>query len=250
MAETRPSATNQDFSLEYVIAAKGDGIVMTTVLLVEDDGDIAFAVKSFLEQKGLSVIWCEGVQQAVAVISPSLGLALLDLNLPDGNGYSLCRAIKSAADIPVIFLTVRDDESDIVQGLDMGADDYIVKPFQLSVLWSRINAVLRRSGNHGDASALLHCGHLRLDSAAGRVWSDDREVQLTAGEYRLLLTLMQNKNRTMTRAALLERLWDMDGEFVNDNTLTVTMKRLRYKLDYPDCIRTLRGLGYRMEDTP
>lgn len=220
---------------------------MLTILLVEDDETIAFAIERFLRQRQVQTICCASVEQARAALTPSIGLALLDLNLPDGSGYDLCRAVKRIADIPVIFLTVRDGEQDIVQGLDMGADDYIVKPFQLSVLWSRINAVLRRAADSG--GGLLCCGEIRLDDTANRVWADGREIGLTAAEYRLLLALLQNKNRTMTRAVLLERLWDMGGEFVEDNTLTVTMKRLREKLGNPAYIRTLRGLGYRMEDT-
>lgn len=221
---------------------------MITILLIEDDETIAFAIQRFLLQKQVQTICCSTLEQARAALTPGITLALLDLNLPDGSGYSLCRTIKNMGDIPVIFLTVRDDEGDIVEGLDMGADDYIVKPFQLSVLWSRINAVLRRSA---DTSAdLLCCGEIRVDKTASRIWAKEQEVTLTAAEYRLLLALMENKNRTMTRTILLERLWDTGGEFVEDNTLTVTMKRLREKLGGPSCIRTLRGLGYRMEDTP
>lgn len=222
---------------------------MGTVLLLEDDETISFAISCFLEQQGYQMICCDTVEKAGTMLNLEVQLVLLDLNLPDGSGYDFCRTVKSVGDIPVIFLTVRDDEKDIVQGLYMGADDYIVKPFQLSVLGARMNAVLRRFGDHGSTDKdTLYCEEIRLDIAATRVWVHGREVMLTAGEYRLLLALMQNKNRTMTRTALLERLWDVDGEFVNDNTLTVNMKRLREKLGSPVCIRTLRGLGYRIED--
>lgn len=223
---------------------------MLIILLVEDDKTIRFALQRFLEKKQVQAVCCETAEQARALLSPAISLALLDLNLPDGNGYALCRTIKSVRDIPVIFLTVRDDEQDIVQGLDMGADDYIVKPFQLSVLWSRINAVLRRAVKHTNGTGLYCCSEIRADSAASRVWVSGQEVFLTSSEYRLLLLLLQNKNQTMTRAALLGQLWYMGGEFVEDNTLTVTMKRLREKLGHPACIRTLRGLGYRMEEPP
>lgn len=223
---------------------------MLTILLVEDDETIAFAIERFLRQKQVQTICCTTIEHARAALTPAVSLVLLDLNLPDGTGYDLCRTIKAISDTPVIFLTVRDEEQDIVRGLDMGADDYIVKPFQLSVLWSRMNAVLRRTVDNADVAALLCCGEIRVDSAASRSWVREQEVSLTAAEYRLLLALMQNKNRTMTRAVLLERLWDTGGEFVEDNTLTVTMKRLREKLGGPACIRTLRGLGYRMEDMP
>lgn len=222
---------------------------MLTILLVEDDETITFALTRFLQQKQVQTICCGTIHQARAALTPAIDLVLLDLNLPDGSGFDFCRACKAMGEIPVIFLTVLDDERDIVQGLDMGADDYIVKPFLLSVLWSRINAVLRRSADSTTGTQLICCGEIRVDSAAGRVWANEREVGLTAAEYRLLLALLQNKNRTMTRTALLEQLWDTSGEFVENNTLTVTMKRLREKLGSPACIRTLRGLGYRMEDT-
>lgn len=221
---------------------------MLTIMLVEDDEAIRFALQRFFLKKEVQTICCETLRQARAVLAPAINLVLLDLNLPDGSGYDFCRVVKTVGDIPVIFLTVRDDERDIVQGLDMGADDYIVKPFQLSVLWSRINAVLRRTSDGTGDAKLLCCGGIRVDNSASRVWMDGQEVILTAAEYRLLLLLLENKNRTMTRTLLLEQLWDMGGEFVEDNTLTVTMKRLREKLGNPSCIRTLRGLGYRMED--
>lgn len=174
-------------------------------------------------------------------------LILLDWNLPDGNGYEFCSYVKQMSDIPVIFLTVRDDEHDIVQGLDMGADDYIVKPFQLSVVLSRIQAVLRRTGSTAPAAARLTCGALLLDPVKTQVFCGGTEVPVTAGEYRLLLLLLQNKNQTLTRRVLLEKLWDADGDFVNDNTLTVMIKRLREKLGPSSSIKTIRGIGYRLE---
>lgn len=222
---------------------------MFTILIAEDDETITFALERFFSQKNVQTICCQTAAQAKAAFTPGITLALLDLNLPDGSGYELCRTMKSMNDIPVIFLTVRDDEKDIVQGLDMGADDYITKPFLLSVLWSRINAVLRRSTDAAEKNSLLFCDDIRVDPLANRVWIKDQEVKLTASEFSLLLTLLEHKNLTMTRSVLLERLWDMGGEFVEDNTLTVTVKRLREKLGNPPCIRTLRGLGYRMEDT-
>lgn len=179
---------------------------MLTILLVEDDETISFAIQRFLQQKEVQTICCATIEQARGALTPAINLVLLDLNLPDGSGYDLCRSIKTMADIPVIFLTVRDEAQDIVQGLDMGADDYIVKPFQLSVLWSRIGAVLRRTVDNIEDTALLCCGEIRLDSTANRVWNSKQEVFLTAGGYRLLLALLQNKNCTMTRSLLLERL--------------------------------------------
>lgn len=165
---------------------------------------------------------------------------LLDLNLPDGNGFSFCRQVKAFdVTLPVIFLTVRDDEKDIVRGLDMGADDYIVKPFLLSVLSSRIRAVLRRSSRTAEKGMLI-CGDISMDTEKLKAYIGTAEVVLTAGELRLLRVLLENKNQAITRNRLLELLWDADGNFVNDNTLTVTMKRLR-KAGNPKQIQTLRG---------
>lgn len=219
---------------------------MPAILLLEDDETITFGIRTALDRAGYQTVCCKTLAEAQGALSPSVQLVLLDLNLPDGSGYDFCRSVKATGDIPVIFLTVRDDEKDIVQGLDMGADDYIVKPFQLSVLLSRIKAVLRRSSTRPDS--LLCCGDIRLDAEATRVWVGEQEVTLTASEYRLLHALLLHKNRTMTRTVLLEQLWDVDGAFVNDNTLTVTMKRLREKLGNPDSVRTLRGIGYRLEE--
>lgn len=219
------------------------------ILIVEDDETIAFGLTVFLLQKGFGVQQAGRVSAAKAMLTAeNHDLILLDWNLPDGNGYEFCSYVKQMSDIPVIFLTVRDDEHDIVQGLDMGADDYIVKPFRLSVVLSRIQAVLRRTGSTAPpASARLTCGALLLDPVKTQVFCDGTEVPVTAGEYRLLQLLLQNKNQTLTRRVLLEKLWDADGDFVNDNTLTVMIKRLREKLGPSSSIKTIRGIGYRLE---
>lgn len=221
---------------------------MATILVLEDDETISFGVKAGLELKGHNVICCSNVKEARASVSGSTDLALLDWNLPDGSGYSFCRELKASGNISVIFMTVRDSEADIVNGLNAGADDYIVKPFKLSVLSARISAVLRRSSRN-KPDKLLKCGGIVLDLDKTEVLINDEEIALSVGEYRLLSVLMANKNLTLTRAALLEKLWDAEGNFVNDNTLTVTVKRLREKLGSDSSIRTLRGIGYRMEDT-
>ena len=226
--------------------------VNETILLVEDDETISLGIKAFLE-KYYKIECVNTIAQAKKLISGnrsnSYNLVLLDWNLPDGNGSELFSYIKNIRNIPIIYLTVRDDDNDIVQGLDMGADDYIVKPFKLSVLLSRIKAVLRRSNTFNKQELnVLFCGKVQLFKDSTRVLSGGKEILLTAGEYRLLLLLLENKNHTLTREVILDRLWDADGEFVNDNTLTVTIKRLREKLDNPAFIKTLRGIGYRAED--
>lgn len=222
---------------------------MAEILLVEDDADIAFAVNAGLTRAGYTAHRARTLAQAKAAFDASRpDLILLDYNLPDGPGDDFCRWVKARADTPVIFLTVRDEEADIVRGLDLGADDYIVKPFSLAVLLSRVAAVLRRAVPGHTADGWLHCGVLALDPAATKAYREGREIALTAQEYRLFAVLMENKNQTLTRARLLEKLWDADGNFVSDNTLTVTMKRLREKLGRPSYIQTLRGIGYRLEE--
>ncbi|UWD48697.1 response regulator transcription factor [Clostridioides difficile] len=220
---------------------------MAKILLLEDDDTIAFGIKTSLEKKNHVVCCYSTISEAKKRFDKDIDLILLDLNLPDGIGYEFCKYVKNIRDTPVIFLTVRDDEKDIVQGLDMGADDYVIKPFLLSVLQSRINAVLRRT--HSNTTSTLICENIRVNKDEVKVYLDNIEISLTAGEYKLLLSLMENKNKALTRAKLLEMLWDIDGNFVNDNTLTVTIKRLREKLKNPSCIKTLRGIGYRMEDS-
>ena len=219
---------------------------MAKILLVEDDDTISFGIRASLEKKGYEITACTCLAGAKKLFSDAFALVLLDLNLPDGTGYELCTWVKARCDTPIIFLTVRDEVSDITRGLDMGADDYVTKPFQLAVLESRIAAVLRRVPEEPDGSAA--CGNIRLNKEKMQVLLDGREITLTALEYRMLLILMENKGRTLPRSLILEKLWDSEGNFVNDNTLTVTVKRLREKLDHTRCITTVRGIGYRMEE--
>ncbi|MBS5144755.1 MAG: response regulator transcription factor [Butyricicoccus pullicaecorum] len=219
---------------------------MANILLIEDNADITFAVSMGLQRAGYQVSMADTEAQGKAeYVRVKPELVLLDYNLPDGSGESVCRWVKSQGNTPIIFLTVRDQENDVVHGLELGADDYITKPFSLAILLSRVAAVLRRSISSG--GDCLQCGDITLDRTATRVTQNGSQITLTAQEYRLLLVLMEHKNQTLTRIQLLERLWDADGKFVSDNTLTVTMRRLREKLGYPDCIQTLRGIGYRME---
>lgn len=223
---------------------------MVKILLVEDDETICFGVCSALRKKGYEVVECSCVAEGKELLSvEEFHLILLDLNLPDGNGYDFCGWIKQNQDIPVIFLTVRDDVGDITRGLDMGADDYITKPFHIAVLESRIQAVLRRVGFHRreDHDELI-CGEIRLDKQRMQVYAGDENIILTGLEYRLLLMLMENKGCILSRNRILEKIWDIEGNFVNDNTLTVAIKRLREKLGQAASITTVRRIGYRMEE--
>ena len=221
---------------------------MFTILIIEDDDTIAFGIKSFLLKNNYRVIHGENLKKGKELFKTDIDLILLDLNLPDGSGFDFCRYVKKIKDIPVIFLTIKDEESTMIKGLDMGGDDYITKPFKLSVLQSRINAVLRRTVKQNMQEEVLWCKNIKLIKSESRVYENNHEVELTVSEYNLLLQLLENKNRTLTRTILLEKLWDVNGEFVNNNTLSVAMKRLRDKLEDASFIKTVRGIGYRLED--
>ena len=221
------------------------------LLLVEDDKGIAMGLEYSLRQEGSETVVCTAVCPALERLQTErFDLAILDLSLPDGTGYDVCRAIKAKNDgAAVIFLTARDDEGNIVMGLDMGADDYITKPFRLRELVSRIRSVLRRCGRT-EAGNVYTFGSVQINTAQGKVYKEGRDVFLTALEYRLLLSLVNNEGRILSRNQLLESIWDVSGDFVNDNTLTVYIKRLREKIEddpqNPVIIQTVRGLGYRI----
>lgn len=222
---------------------------MIRIYYIEDDESISQAVKEYLGQQGYVVSVFSTIakaKQALQDMRPAL--VLVDWNMPDGSGSSLCGWIRANwKEMPVIFLTVRGDSRDIVAGFQNGADDYVVKPFELEVLLSRIRALLRRAGNVSEN--YLSCGTISLDREKRLVCCDSEEISLTPSEYQLLLYLMQNKGKIVTRKALLQEIWDSNGSYVNDNTLTVTMKRLREKLHQPLCLQTVRSIGYRMEET-
>lgn len=222
---------------------------MIDLYYIEDNPDIADTVKAYLEQRNFRVTICETLARARQSIEAHVpGLVLLDWNMPDGRGDGLCRWLRGNwKELPVIFLTVRGDSADIVSGFQNGADDYVVKPFELEVLYSRIRAVLRRTGNV--AEQYLSCDNIAIDRNRRTVTCGSEELLLSTAEYQLLLYLMQHKGKTVTREKILEQVWDANGSYVNDNTLTVTMKRLRDKLHQPDCLKTVRSVGYRMEDT-
>lgn len=284
---------------------------MTDIYFVEDEPDIACAVKEYLEQKGFGVRTGNTIAQAKKDLLWRVpGLVLLDWNMPDGGGDALCRWIRGNwMDLPIIFLTVRGEARDMVSGFWHGADDYVVKPFVFEVLYARILALLRRSACASEP--YLSCDGICLDQNRRAVWvysgvpgeniageniveeniagenmveediaeenmveediaekmivkenrreengkekniieKNVKEIALSAAEYQLLCYLMQHKGRTITRENILEQVWDVHGSYVNDNTLTVTMKRLRDKLGQPACIKTVRSVGYRMEDT-
>ncbi|TAH64465.1 MAG: response regulator transcription factor [Anaerolineaceae bacterium] len=224
---------------------------MKRLLLVEDDEAIALGLEYSLRQEDYEVIVCNNASTAKkAIMDEEFAIALLDISLPDGNGFELCKLLKERNDVPVIFLTARDDEGSVVMGLDIGGDDYITKPFRIRELQSRIRSVLRRSGKKHDDNQILHYGNVEVNIGEGKVRKKGEDLFLTALEYRLFLTLINNEGRIITRNQLLESIWDVSGEFVNDNTLTVYIKRLREKIEddpqNPSIIKTERGLGYRI----
>ncbi|NMS91822.1 response regulator transcription factor [Clostridioides difficile] len=224
---------------------------MLKLLIVEDDSTISFGIKYALEQEGFSVDIAKDLLNGKEMISSNeYGMILLDVTLPDGTGYELCQYTREFSQIPIIFLTACDEEVNIVMGLDMGGDDYITKPFRIRELISRIKAVLRRKGNTlEEAKKMLRFGDLNIYTLEARVYKNEKEIFLTSAEYKLLLILIQNKNTVLSRTQILEKLWDVTYDFVNDNTLTVYIKRLREKIGDDLCepiyIETVRGLGYK-----
>lgn len=222
---------------------------MTKILLVEDDRNIISALREFLASEGFNVRTASGQKEALASVEEETpDLVLLDISLADGNGFAVCSAIKSNYNIPVIFLTASGDEYSTVTGFDLGADDYIPKPFRPRELISRIKNILRLTGSIG---AVIQLGDVTVDTIKGTATRDGKDLYLSALEYRLLLTFINNRGAVLTRNQLLESIWDVAGEFVNDNTLTVYIKRLRDKIEKdpqnPSIIKTVRGIGYRVE---
>src|SRR5512133_3264301 len=228
---------------------------MLSILFVEDDATIAMGVEYSLKQDGFQVSLAYRLEEARDLLKRNpFDLVLLDLGLPDGSGYQLCKEIRAAGDTPIIILSARDEEASIVVGLDLGADDYLTKPFRLRELIARMKAVLRRgaAGAIEVSDQTLTCGDVTVSTQQVKVYKNGREVLLTALEYRLLLTLILNQGRVLTRSQILGSIWDVDEDFVNDNTLTVYIKRLREKLEddpqNPALIKTVRGLGYQAGD--
>ena len=216
-----------------------------TILLVEDDQMVASGLIYALEQEGYLVTHCQGVAEALCALDgKQFDLAILDMQLPDGTGIEVQEALKQSG-TAVIFLTVIDDEGNIVRAFESGAEDYVTKPFRLRELLARVRRVLSASSD-GDTSRLT-LGDVIIDTGAGKAYLGNTLLDLTALEYRLLLTFATNKGQLLARTQILEKIWDSSGSFVEDNTLTVYIKRLREKLGDAVNIETVRGLGYRVD---
>lgn len=222
------------------------------IFVLEDDDAIGIGLTYSLENEGYTVTLAKTVSDAERIInSENFALYILDLTLPDGSGYDVCRTIKKKVDLPVIFLTAYDDEVNVVMGFDLGTDDYITKPFRVKELLVRIKSVLRRY-NKESADGIVRVKDLVINTNEAKVYKNNQEIILTAMEYRLLLILLNNRGSVLSRNQLLENIWDIDGDFVEDNTLTVYIKRLRDKIEEdpkkPVYIKTIRGLGYMIEN--
>lgn len=218
---------------------------MAHILLIEDDPLLAGGLSFNLERQGhttsQALTGADGLQE-LSIHIPQL--VLLDVNLPDLNGFELAKNILQKIKVPIIFITAHDLDEEIIEAFRLGADDYITKPFNLQIALSRIQAVLRRFAPCQDA--VMQCGLLRLDPTAAHIEKEGKTVNLTPTEYKLLLSLFQNQGQILTRATLLEKLWDTAGEFVDEHTLTLNVSRLRAKIG-EEYIQTVRGLGYRLK---
>ncbi|MCM1083806.1 MAG: response regulator transcription factor [Clostridium sp.] len=224
-----------------------------TVLVVEDDSIILDGLKYSLMQEEYEVLSAQNAAGAKKLLESGkqIDFCLLDVMLPDGTGFEICEAVRKKSNVPILFLTACDDEVSTVRALELGADDYIAKPFRIRELLARMKAILRRTLSNGQSDNKIVCiGENQFNLNTGRMYRNNEEIPLTAMEYKLLLIFINNRGQTITRKQILDRIWDVAGDFVNDNTLTVYIKRLREKLgDTEDSqlIKTVRGIGYRME---
>lgn len=223
---------------------------MSNILYVEDDLSLIDGLKYTLETNGYIVDIARTVKETLPLLlNNQYDLLLLDVTLPDGTGFDICREARKLSTVPIIFLTASDEEINIVRGLDMGGDDYITKPFKLNELLSRIKALLRRSLKFSQADTVLEANGIRIDTAERLVWKNDILLELTLIEYKLLCLFMQNPNHLLTREIILDRLWDGNGNYVDDNTLSVYVRRLRNKIENtpnaPKFLLTERGFGYK-----
>ena len=220
-----------------------------TILIVDDEQKIVDLLVHNLTREGYNTIEANDGQTAINLaLEKRPDLILLDVMLPRIDGLTVCKKIKNAYNVPILMVSAKDDELDKIVGLELGADDYIVKPFRTRKLISRIKSVLRRYGQKEENSNIIQYKNIKIDTTSAKVYKDNQEIIFTSLEYRILLMLFTNQNKLITREQLLEKIWDIAGNFVNDNTLTVYIKRIREKLDDKDgkIIQTVRGIGYKV----
>lgn len=222
------------------------------ILMIEDDLSLINGLSFAIKKQGYDLDIARTSAEADTVFeNGKYDLVILDVSLPDGSGFDICRKIRLTSKVPVIFLTAADEETDIIMGLDIGADDYITKPFKLAVLLSKINAVLRRSNDFNTADAELCSNGIRVELLKNKVYKNNTPIELTANEYKLLCMFMQNTDIVLTSEQILGKLWDCDENYIDNNTLTVYIRRLRTKIEdnpsEPKMIVTVRGLGYKWQ---
>nr|WP_330364229.1 response regulator transcription factor [Clostridioides difficile] len=225
-------------------------IEMSSILLVEDDLSLIYGLEYSIQKNGFSVDVARTVEEALQIYKEkNYDLLLLDVSLPDGDGFDICKRVREASNVPIIFLTASDEEVNVVMGLDMGGDDYITKPFKLNELISRIKALLRRYNFTSENVTELKSNNITVKLLENRVFKNEIELELTTAEYKLLCLLMKNKNIVLTRKNILDKLWDGNGSFVDDNTLSVYVRRLRNKIEdnpeNPKNLLTVRRMGYK-----
>lgn len=223
---------------------------MSRILFLEDDLSLINGLSFAFEKQGFEADVARTIREADALWAEGkYDLLVLDVSLPDGSGFEICRRVRQVSKVPIIFLTASDEEINIIMGLDIGGDDYITKPFKLGVLMSRINALLRRAKDFGQAGTELYSNGIRVLLLQGQAYKNGELLDLTAAEYKLLCLFMQNPNVVLSKEQILDKLWDCDGNYVDNNTLTVYIRRLRIKVEDnpgdPQMLLTVRRMGYK-----
>ena len=226
---------------------------MNRILLLEDDLSLINGLSFALKKQGFEIEIARTIKEAGEYWRKGrYNLLILDVSLPDGCGFEFCKMVRKESEVPIIFLTASDEEMNIIMGLDIGGDDYITKPFKLGVLLSRVNALLRRTKNIGKNATELVSNGIKINLLQSQVYKNGEQIELTAGEYKLLCLFIQNPNIVLTKERILEKLWDCDANFIDSSTLTVYIRRLRMKVEKnpsePEMILTVRGMGYKWNE--
>lgn len=223
---------------------------MNNILLIEDDLSLVNGLTFALKKQGFELVVARTLKEAENLWADGkYYLLVLDVSLPDGTGFEFCKKVRQTSKVPIIFLTAADEEIDIIMGLDIGGDDYITKPFKLGVLISRVNALLRRAKDFSTEDTMLQSNGIKVHLLQGQAFKNDRLLELTAAEYKLLCLFMRNPNVVLTKEQILDRLWDCNGNYIDSSTLTVYIRRLRIKIEdnpgEPKMLLTVRGMGYK-----
>ena len=223
---------------------------MSRLLLLEDDQSLIYGLSFSFKKQGFNADIARTISEALDLWAKNeYELLILDVSLPDGSGFEFCRKVREKSDVPIIFLTASDEETSVIMGLDIGGDDYITKPFKLSILISRINALLRRTEKYKYNSQEVESNGIKIHLLEGIAYKNENPLDLTSGEYKLLCFLMENPNIVLSKDQILEKLWDINGNYVDNNSVTVYIRRLRVKIEdnpsQPKMIQTIRGLGYK-----